>query len=554
MKILKGKSKRTLIFSVITVAVLIFALAANLLLSYFGGLNTLYLDLTERGIYSLSDKMVKECGFVDELADEDKRITVTFCTDPDYLTSADVTRATYFMALKLAQRFDKIDVEYANVAVDPLALSKYKVTSLTTFSPSDIIVSYGDRYRIVKADSFWENDYTFYNGEYVMATLMKSVTAVEQPAAYFTVGHGETVYDPTSPDSEASIKVAKLYGLLIAQGLRIGTVDLSKEDVPSDAAVVIINNPRVDFNHENDKLGSMKYESEVEKLDKYLINEQGALMVARDYDLGLDLSNLDTFLGEWGFEFGSSVVVDKESSIEGVETGIIASYETDETSVAYGMYKEFATISTSPKPVINNTGYIVPGFVEDGSGTEAGAGSVNRTYHTFLSTSEKANAYSYVDGVGYDNRTVIDKKGKMDIAALSAREMMDETSAEKTYSFVFAAASGDFFSSDTLGNAAYSNYDIVSSLTNTISRIDVYASLDLGGISLNSSSVGGKMIFEDTLYDYDYPVYDYSAQIELGTKWGLGTGEKVFYTILFALPAVAALAFGIYVCVKRRYM
>ena len=128
MKILKGKSRRTLIFAAITVAVLVFALLANLL-SYFGRINTLYIDLTERGIYSLTDKMVKECGFVSELADEDKKIKITFCTDPDYLTEASVTRATYFMALKLAQKFDRVEVECKNVIEDPLALSEYKVTS-----------------------------------------------------------------------------------------------------------------------------------------------------------------------------------------------------------------------------------------------------------------------------------------------------------------------------------------------------------------------------------------------------------------------------------------
>ena len=305
MKILKGKSKRTLIFAAITVAVLVFALLANLLLSYFGGINTLYIDLTERGIYSLTDKMVEECGFIDELSDADKKITVTFCTDPDYLVQADVTRATYFMALKLAQKFDKIEVECKSVSEDPLALSEYKVTSLTTFSPSDIVISYGDRYRIVKADSFWASDYTFYNGEYVMASLMKSVTAVEQPAAYFTVGHGETVYDPANPESEESLKAATLYSLLVAQGLRVGTVDLYNQEIPDDCAVIIINNPRSDFRFDNDKIGEMKYQSEVEKLDKYLINEQGALMVARDYHKDLDLSNLDGFLSEWGFELMS---------------------------------------------------------------------------------------------------------------------------------------------------------------------------------------------------------------------------------------------------------
>lgn len=552
MKVLKGKSRRTLFFSIVTVAVLIFAFAINLLLSYFGGINTVYLDLTERGIYSLTDKMVEECGFINELSDKDKRLTITFCTDPDYLVNASVTRATYFMALKLSQKFDKIDVKCVNVANDPLALSKYKVTSLTTFSPSDIVISYGDRYRIVKADNFWGNEYTFYNGEYVMATLMKSVTAVEQPAAYFTVGHGETVYNPAEPESEASLKVAKLYSLLSAQGLRVGTVDLSREDVPADCALLIINNPREDFKTDTESLGSMKYLSEVEKLDKYLINKQGAIMVARDYHKELDLSDLDTFLGEWGFKFGSSIVTDKESSIEGIETGIIAEYETDDESVSKGIYDEFASVSTAPRPVVNNTGYIYSSFVEDGTGVESGAGSVTRSYHTFLSTSDKANAYLY-DDAGKPTGE-LDKKGKMDVAALSVRQVTDSTSAETTYSFLFCAASGDFFNSNTLGNGAYANYDVVSSLTNTISKIDMYASLDLGGMSLNSSSVGGKMIFEDTIYDYDNPVYDYSAQVELGTKLGLGIGAKVFYTVIFSIPAVLALALGIYVCTKRRYL
>ena len=298
----------------------------------------------------------------------------------------------------------------------------------------------------------------------------------------------------------------------------------------------------------------MSYLSEVEKLDKYLINEQGALMVARDYHKDLELAYLDGFLSEWGFKFGSSIVTDSESSIEGIDTGIIAAYETDSSSVANGIYKELASVGTSPKPIVNNTGYITPGFIEDGAQSEAGAGTVTRSYHTFLSTSEAANAYVFTDGEGYANRSAVDKKGKMDIAALSVRSVTDDTSAETTYSFVFCAASGDFFSSDTLGNDAYSNYDVVSSLTNTISKVDVYASLELGGTSLNSSSVGGKMIFEDTIYDYDNPVYDYSAQVEIGTKWGLGTGAKVVYTVIFAAPAVAALVLGIYVCIKRRYM
>ena len=72
MRILKGKSRRTLIFSIISVALIIIFLAGNLLFSYFGGLSGAYIDLTERGIYTLTGKMVDECAFLNDLADGEK--------------------------------------------------------------------------------------------------------------------------------------------------------------------------------------------------------------------------------------------------------------------------------------------------------------------------------------------------------------------------------------------------------------------------------------------------------------------------------------------------
>lgn len=556
MKILKGKSRRTLIFTAITVAVIIAATVINLLLSYFGTLNTVYIDLTERGIYSLTDRMVEECAFVDELDDGEKNVTVTFCTDPDYLVNSSVTRATYFMALKLGQTFDNIEVETVNVSIDPLALSKYKVTSLTTFSASDVIVSYGDRYMVVDAANFWSTENSFYDGEYVMASVIKSITAFEQPAAYFTVGHGETVYDPENPDTEDSIKAARLYDLLSAQGMKVKTIDLSADEVyiPDDCALLVINNPRSDFKLDGDRLNSMSYVSEVEKIDRYLINNQGSVMVARDYHKDLDLKTLDGFLAEWGFEFGESVIADSESSTAEADTSLVAVYNTDTASIANAIYSDYANVSTAPKVVVPGTGYITTNFFEEGTSAEAGAGNAKRSYSSFLTSSDTANAYLYTDADGYANRTAVDKKGAMDIAGLTVRSMLNEVTAENTYSSVFCAASGDFFSSSVLGNDAYANYGVVSMLANTISRVDIYASIDLGGSTLNSSSVGGKSIFEDTIYDYDHPVYDYSAMVELGTKWGLGTAEKVVYTVLFSLVPVAALVLGVIVCIKRRYL
>ena len=556
MKILKGKSKRAIVFSIITIALIIVLLSVNVLATYYGGLTNAYLDLTPEGIYTLTAKMKEECSFVDELGktDGEKCVKITFCADPDLLVESQLTRPTYYMALELQKKFDNIEVETISLIANPNALAKYKTTSLSTFSSSDIIVSYGDRYRIVSASYFWVGDYEAYDGEYTLATLIKSVTAIEQPAAYFVTGHGELVYDDTDLESEGTKATTKLYELLRAQGMKVGVINLLDEDIPKDAALLVINNPREDYKIDKAGLSSSKYLSEIGKIEQFLINEQGALVVARDYDKSLSLSNLDAFLYEWGFSFGSSVVADPEGNYKGEDTDIVAVYDTDEESYAYQIYGDYAGVGTSAKTVVSNAGYISTSFIENNYVNEQGTSKVVRRYFSFLKSPETSNSYVYTDENGYDGRTYIDKKGSLDIAAVSARQEFDSVIAERTFSFVFCASSAEFFSNELLGNEAYANYDITSALINNISRVDVYASTDLGGTSLNSSSYLGKPIIETTLQEDDYEVIDYRTQTTVGTKSGIGNGEKITFTIIFSLVPLTALSLGIYVLIKRRFL
>jgi len=100
-RLFKGKSKRTKIFTAITLFSVAVIIALNLLLYYFGFQKTIFLDMTPEGLYTLSDAMVEECDeMFGEIKEKDgnKKVTVTFCTDPDYLISSDTARLTYFMA------------------------------------------------------------------------------------------------------------------------------------------------------------------------------------------------------------------------------------------------------------------------------------------------------------------------------------------------------------------------------------------------------------------------------------------------------------------------
>ena len=217
-----------------------------------------------------------------------KKIKITFCTDPDYSIASDKMRATYFMALSLRNKFDNVEVETVNVALNPTAVSMYRTTSRDTISSADIIFSYGAKYRIVDGTAFWTKDNFSYNGEYRVASIIASLIAIDRPVAYFTTDHGETYYDPASPDSEMSVSLGTLADLLTERGLEIKTLALSGVDaIPDDCALLIINNPTKDFLCDEDRLDEFGYVSDIEKIDRYLMRESGAVIFNKAYDVTL---------------------------------------------------------------------------------------------------------------------------------------------------------------------------------------------------------------------------------------------------------------------------
>lgn len=575
MSLVKGKSKRTAVFTVISVIIILTVLVLNFILDTTLRAGAYYADMTPEGFYTLTDAMIEECSFlkdenfVDEAGNK-REVKITFCNDPDYLIANIETRYVYFMALDLAKVYPNVKVEAVNVTMNPTAVSEYKATSLTKISPSDVIVSEGGRYRIVNAQRFWiegnayEGD-LFFNGEYRLATLIKSVTVMNKPKAYFVTDHGETYYDKNNPESEMSIKMSELYDLLVGRGLSVETLALSEvERVPDDCALLIINNPTKDFSFDPDRKDELSYVSDTEMLDIYLTMKQGAIMIAKDYEVTLPV--FEGFLFEWGFDFSDSKLKDEENEIissSGKENLIIAEYSKDTDGYAYAIYGEYADLSTAPVTVFGDTGAVSCSFRDSKSVNEPGAENVTRNYVPFLTTSPHSKLYKK-DEYGEYNSLMGDEAVR-DLAALSIRNRSDNTTNESYQSYIFCTASKDFFERDILANLSYANYDIVSGVINNISRFDDYADTVLGGNTFNSASYGGKRvttnhILADGLLDSDYKIYSNQYDPEnpknlllLKTLTGLSTVAKVIFTVIIAIVPTAVLIIGAVVHVKRRY-
>ena len=165
-----GKFSRSRILSVITVLGIVLIFALNLIITHLGRENTLLVDTSYEGLYTLTDLMKEECSFIDELDGEEK-VKITFCSDPDTLIESDITRVVYFMSLQLEKYFDRVEVDTVNVTYNPTAVSKYKPTTLSEILPTDVIISYGDRYRVASTNAFWTSSNGIigsYFGEYKM--------------------------------------------------------------------------------------------------------------------------------------------------------------------------------------------------------------------------------------------------------------------------------------------------------------------------------------------------------------------------------------------------
>lgn len=552
---------RSRITALIGVGAIVLLFGLNLLLMGLGQTHSLYVDMTYEELYTPTDRLEQACDTALLTPLEDgtlPEVKAIFCADPDTLNDSIVSRVTYLLLLKLQQRYDNFTVETVNVATDPTAVAQYKTTSQMSIAPTDVILAYGTKHRVLALESFWtlssDDTYFSYSGEYRFASALYSLLSVSRPTAYFLTGHGETVYE-TDPDGDTSgnERTGAFYELLLDRGLQVKTLNLSEvQAVPDDCVLLILNDPQTDFTYDASSLGSLSYVSDLEKIDRYLVERQGAMMVAKDY--AIHLPELQTYLREWGFVFSDSLVKDTQNHVateDGAPTHIVVAYDTDTSSYGYSIYGSISSISSAAATVIPDTGYLTPSFRNGATRFEDGSSAL-RVFAPFLSTHTSAQAFAYDSESGDYTAVATDKTAHV-LAATGSRIYTDDYTSEEAFSYVFCAASGDFFSSEYIGRASYANYDVLSLLVENISRVDVYADIDLGGESLNSKYAYGKILISEDMAETSETIYAMDGS-KIKTNEPLSTVSRSFFVVLIAAVPTAILVVGVVIFVRRRFL
>lgn len=452
MDLLKKRSRTYTGMSVaLTVAVVLLVMLLNAGVTLLASRYSLFLDLTDTGLWTLSSSAKAV------LEDNKEEVTITFCHDKDYVESSQTLLYVSRTAEELAKAFPWIHLRYINTILEPQTVRDYKYTEDSTIKTTNVIVERGDAskrplgqkpsdYRIYAQDAFFITDTGSgevwgYNGEEIFAAAILAVTADETPTAYFTTGHGET--------SDAA-----LINTVVKAGFSVKTIDLCREEIASDARLMIVNNPNRDF------AGYSMYDkdavSEIAKLDEFL-EENGTLMVFKSPEVST-LKNLEEYLYEWGVVFGDGIVRDTEHSLTADGYALVADYP--QGTLAASIHKDISAQAVPPKTIVKRASPIYVSELYTAGRDENGAPTNTYTY-------SGSNAYRELSAVlcAYRSATVVEngqtvaRGGGYNL--LTITRDMNTKDNDTYYSYVMAAGTPYFTTADYLDSNTYANKDIL---------------------------------------------------------------------------------------------
>ena len=558
----------------LTAAVVAAVVLLNVLFSAVAGANLWFIDLTtyqrythvtdhktgerikvpvDYEMYTLSQGCIDllDTSFAEAIAErqqkgeDELKVELIFCEDPDNLIKASSSRMVYITALSLQKQFpDQISVRCIDVYKNPSAVQKYKTTSFATVYPTNVIVSSGTEYRRLSLNSFFtfnddgSTEPWAYNGEKNFCASILAVIKAEAPVACLLTNHGESGYSDT------------FLALLDDAGYEVVTdFDLSTDEIPEDCRLMVCVAPQTDFAGYLEVSSGKASVSEIAKLDAFL-DDENSLMVFFDADTPI-LPNFEEYLEKWGIavcrevdEAGDAInhlLKDTESGLTAdgrtivadyVKTGIAASVLSDIHKLAYPSKVVFRNSTALRYSDFYRPTYVVAdettGVTEPFTYATYGIdGTYRSAYDMFLAQS---TTRSYVGDEVLPKEESVDSAQKLMILSNeTVNEAGDKNgyTTVKHYSYVLACASTEFLCDELLMSNSYGNTDMLSSVLRAFGADSMAARIE----------------------QYLKPFHDNTVTPEYVTQ----QQKSAFTTVLAILPALVFFGIGTVVIVRRKY-
>lgn len=290
----------------LVVAFIAVIVMANAGISFLTNRFYLKLDMTPTSYYEISDTTRNL------LENMQQEVTVHIL-----LSENDVINSKYYnIAYEFLQKYralsgGKISINFVDIYKNPTFINGYTDTP-EEISAGSFIVESPLRYKILKLADLYKistvvtDQSTYSYQEYVsgveadqtLASAMQYVLAEDLPTVVFVTGHDEQYSDYFA-------------SLFTNSNYNYQEVNIVFNEVPRDAAIVVVGKPGTDWTNE-----------QINRLDTYLKEENGNVI----FMAGLGSTEtplLNDWLEEWGVGVQNKMVLDSERAI-GNPLGVVA--------------------------------------------------------------------------------------------------------------------------------------------------------------------------------------------------------------------------------------
>ena len=281
---MEKKSLKNGSYSILITVIVIAALVVVNLIVQTLPTDLTQLDFSSNKLYTLTETTT---DFLDGLSED---VTLYYICE-----NGEEDDTTVKLLHRYADASSHVTMQQIDPALYPGFTSQY--TDDTVENGSIIVVS-GETNKIVSVNDLYADTYNAstgksvhvaYDGEGLVTSAIDYVTNKNIPVLYVLNGNGEAALDDT------------FLAAIDKNNVEVKSLNLLSEDIPADAAALLINAPEKDYSEE-----------QAQKIITYLENG-GSAMIASNYSI-YQMPNFDSILQNYGLSRKEGVVFEGDSS------------------------------------------------------------------------------------------------------------------------------------------------------------------------------------------------------------------------------------------------
>jgi len=272
------------------------------LLNVFTGMLTerffLKVDLTNTGLYSLSDRAAEFLSDINETVD-----VVVLSEESTWLASGSLSMVSNVLKNYSASSGGRIRIQYVNPDLNSfngpsygnsLSVLKEAHTELADMVRNDIIFISSKRATKVSASDLFMQNYDEYG-----RPVETNVRTDQELVSALIYVLNEEIARIVIVDNHQENPTEYLRHVFERSGYFSQTINLALEDIPDDTVALVSSGPKHDYLSE-----------EILKLERYL-GLGGNVVILYDFNTS-ELANLDVFLAECGVSVENKLIFDEE--------------------------------------------------------------------------------------------------------------------------------------------------------------------------------------------------------------------------------------------------